>query len=184
MFSNNATPRTLGGVLGGGTTGLLNPVTGAGARAYVAAQWGEYQATVSPDGAWIAYTSRESGRDEIQVRRFTQPEPTGKWKVTSTGAHEPRWSGDGRTLYFLSSDQTEVQAVAVTPSAEFTVGPVRTIMTGKEIGQGWDVDRSSGRIAVTVPVTVPVTLAGVRMVVIQHWRDAFERKVKLAGTAK
>ncbi len=73
-----------------------------------------------------------------------------------------------------------MQAVAVPPGAEFTVGPVRTIMSGKEIGQGWDVDRTSGRIA----VTVPVTLAGVRMVVIQHWLESFKRKVAQTGAAK
>jgi hypothetical protein len=53
-------------------------------------------------------------------------------------------------------------------------------MSGKEIGQGWDVDRTSGRIA----VTVPVTLAGVRMVVIQHWLESFKRKVAQTGAAK
>ena len=180
VFSNNSAPRALGGALGGGITGLLNPVTGGNPRVYLSAVWGEFEATVSPDGQWIAYTSRETGRAEIQVRRFTQPEPTGKWNVTATGAHLPRWSGDGRTLYFINSDQTEVQAVAVTPGAEFTVGAVRTIMSGKEIGQGWDVDRSSGRIA----VTVPVTQAGVRMVVIQHWLEGFKRKVAQAGAAK
>jgi serine/threonine protein kinase/Tol biopolymer transport system component len=180
VFSNNSAPRTLGGALGGGNTALLNPVTGGNPRIYLSAVWGEFEGTVSPDGQWIAYTTRETGRNEIQVRRFTQPEPTGKWKVTTTGAHLPRWSGDGRTLYFINSDQTEVQAVAVTPGAEFTVGPVRTIMSGKEIGQGWDVDRTSGRIA----VTVPVTLAGVRMVVIQHWLEAFKRKVAQPDGAK
>ena len=179
VFSNNAAPRTLGGALGGGNTGLLNPVMGGNPRIYLSAVWGEFEATVSPDGQWIAYTTRETGRNEIQVRRFTQPEPTGKWKVTTTGAHLPRWSGDGHTLYFINGDQTEVQAVAVPPGAQFTAGAVRTIITGKEIGQGWDVDRSSGRIA----VRVPVTLAGVRMVVIQHWLDAFKRKIAGTGDA-
>ena len=70
--------------------------------------------------------------------------------------------------------------MAVTPGAEFTVGAVRTIISGTAIGQGWDVDRMSGRKA----VTVPVTQAGVRMVVIQHWLDSFTRKVAQSGSAK
>lgn len=70
--------------------------------------------------------------------------------------------------------------MAVTRGAEFTVGAVRTIMSGKEIGQGWDVDRMSRRIA----VTVPVTHGGVRMVVIQHWLESFTRKVAQPGSAK
>ena len=180
VFSSNSAPRTLGGTVPGGNTALVNPATGVYVPMYLSAAWGEAEATVSPDGQWIAYTSRETGRSEVQVRRFTRPEPTGKWRVTTTGAHLPRWSGDGHTLYFISGDNTEVQAVTVTPGVEFTVGAVRTIMTGKEIGQGWDVDRSSGRIA----VTVPVTLAGVRIVVIQHWLEAFKQKIARAGGAK
>jgi len=70
--------------------------------------------------------------------------------------------------------------VAVTRSADFTVGAARTIMSGKGIGQWWDVDRMSRRIA----VTVPVTQAGVRMVVSQHWLESFTRKVARPGSAK
>ena len=50
VFSNNSAPRTLGGALGGGITGLLNPVTGGKPRIYLSAVWGEFEATVSPDG--------------------------------------------------------------------------------------------------------------------------------------
>jgi len=50
VFSNNAAPRTLGGALGGGNTGLSNPVTGGNPRIYLSAVWGEFEATVSPDG--------------------------------------------------------------------------------------------------------------------------------------
>ncbi len=70
--------------------------------------------------------------------------------------------------------------MAVTPGAEFMVGAVRTIISGKAIGQGWDVDRTSGRIA----ATVPVTQAGVHMVVIQHWLESFTRKGAQSGSAK
>lgn len=59
--------------------------------------WG---ATVSPDGNWIAYSSSESGVGEIYV----SPYPDlieGRRQVSSNTGREPRWSTDGRTLYYL-----------------------------------------------------------------------------------
>jgi serine/threonine protein kinase len=59
--------------------------------------------TLSPDGRWIAYTSNESGRFEIYVQRFP---PTGEhWPVSTTGATQPRWRGDGKELFFIGMDR-------------------------------------------------------------------------------
>ena len=66
VFSNNTAPRTLGGAVGGGTVAIVNPVArDAPARAYLNAQWGEYDANISPDGQWAAFTSDESGGSEV-----------------------------------------------------------------------------------------------------------------------
>jgi eukaryotic-like serine/threonine-protein kinase len=42
------------------------------------------RAQFSPDGKWIAYTSDESGRNEIYLQSF--PSGAMKWQVSSTGA--------------------------------------------------------------------------------------------------
>jgi eukaryotic-like serine/threonine-protein kinase len=47
----------------------------------------------SPDGRWVAYESNESGRNEIYIRPFVPPTPTGKalvpadvrWQVSTAG---------------------------------------------------------------------------------------------------
>ena len=56
----------------------------------------------SPDGRWIAYASEESGRWEVYVRPY--PGPGGRIQVSNGGGTEPLWSGDGRELFFRSSD--------------------------------------------------------------------------------
>jgi Tol biopolymer transport system component len=56
----------------------------------------------SPNGRWVAYASNETGTWEIYVTSF--PEPRGKWQVSSGGGQQPRWHGDGRELFYLSSD--------------------------------------------------------------------------------
>ena len=58
----------------------------------------------SPDGRWVAYTSNESGVDEIYVVPF--PGPGGKFQVSSASGVLPRWRGDGREIFYLAPDRT------------------------------------------------------------------------------
>jgi Tol biopolymer transport system component len=78
----------------------------------------ETQARVSPDGHWLAYTSDESGRQEVYVQSF--PEPGGKWQVSTQGGSDPVWGSDGRELMYLASDQ-RIMTMPVTASATFDV---------------------------------------------------------------
>jgi len=57
-----------------------------------------FQAVVSPDGRWIAYSSFESGRVEVYVRPF--PSGEGKWQVSTDGGSEPHWSAASDAIYF------------------------------------------------------------------------------------
>ncbi|UCF36074.1 MAG: protein kinase [Acidobacteriota bacterium] len=58
----------------------------------------EAEGTFSPDGRWIAYQSTESGQTEVYVRPF--PASGGKWQVSTNGGSHPRWSLDGKELYY------------------------------------------------------------------------------------
>lgn len=73
----------------------------------------------SPDGKWLAYASNETGKWEIYVTSF--PTPHGKWQVSVGGGEQPRWRGDGRELFYLSTD-SRVMAVPVTTGANFDSG--------------------------------------------------------------
>ena len=73
----------------------------------------------SPDGKWVAYSSNESGRWEIYVTSF--PEAHGKWQVSNTGGDQPRWRGDGKELFYLSTD-SKIMAVPVKTGSNFDAG--------------------------------------------------------------
>jgi Tol biopolymer transport system component len=60
----------------------------------------DVQARISSDGRWIAYSSNESGRQEVYVQDF--PTPTAKWRVSTAGGGEPMWRADGKEIFFLS----------------------------------------------------------------------------------
>jgi serine/threonine protein kinase/Tol biopolymer transport system component len=74
---------------------------------------------LSPDGKWVAYASNESGKWGIYVTSF--PEARGKWQVSSRGGEQPRWRGDGKELFYLSSDG-KVIAVPVKGGTNFDAG--------------------------------------------------------------
>jgi serine/threonine protein kinase/Tol biopolymer transport system component len=61
------------------------------------------QAQISPDGRWLAYTSYETGRDEVYVESF--PKPGTRRQISPDGGMQPRWRDDGRELFYLRSDQ-------------------------------------------------------------------------------
>ncbi len=74
------------------------PVEGAAALPYVTAPFDQAYGAFSPDGRSIAYASNESGQFDIYVDGY--PKPGARVRVTTAGGTEPRWSNDGRELYF------------------------------------------------------------------------------------
>jgi eukaryotic-like serine/threonine-protein kinase len=89
----------------------------AGAEAYLMGGW------FSPDGKWVAYTSRESGRAEVYVTNF--PQPTGKWQISTSGGNQPRWSRDGKALFYMGIDRTVMEAPITFHGDTVDVGAVQ-----------------------------------------------------------
>ena len=59
---------------------------------------------VSPDSRWIAYVSDETTPPDVYVRPF--PGGAGQVRITTGGGRWPRWSRDGRELYYIGVDDT------------------------------------------------------------------------------
>lgn len=57
-------------------------------------------ARFSPDAAWVAYVDDAAGHLEVHVRRF--PDGGIAQQVSAGGGVHPRWSPDGRTIYYRS----------------------------------------------------------------------------------
>ena len=63
----------------------------------------EHEPMFSPDGRWLAYSSNESGRNEVYVRPF--PGPGGKSQISTSGGIFPTWSRTRHELFYSSLDQ-------------------------------------------------------------------------------
>jgi Tol biopolymer transport system component len=74
------------------------PAEGATAESYATAPFDQVYGVFSPDGRTIAYASNESGQFDIYVDAY--PKPGARVRVTTAGGTEPRWSNDGRELFF------------------------------------------------------------------------------------
>lgn len=93
--------------------------------------WTEMGAYFAPihrgsDPRWVAYTSDETGRDEVYVRDF--PSGVHKWRVSTDGGVLPHWRRDGRELFYLALDGT-LMAVAVSPGSGFEPGTPRPLFS-------------------------------------------------------
>ena len=107
---------------------------------------------ISPDGRWLAYSSPGSGTSSIFVRPL---EGEGKWQVSPKLGAYPRWSGDGRRLFYIDigSPKRPLMAVAVAPGNTFNSGPPEVVLenlsgafvTATAPALNWDVSPSGDR---------------------------------------
>ncbi|HKI95121.1 MAG TPA: protein kinase [Gemmatimonadales bacterium] len=85
----------------------------------VASPFSEIQPAVSPNGRWLAYTSDESGTNEVYVRPFPNTDD-GRWQVSIGGGQAPAWSRAGTTLFYVAPDG-HLMAAAVHTTPPFSV---------------------------------------------------------------
>jgi len=85
------------------------------ATPFVRTPFDERDARFSPDGKTLAYYSNESGEGQVYVKPFPGPGPARQ--ISTKGGGTPRWSPDGRQLYFNRTKQLYV-VDANSPEAE------------------------------------------------------------------
>jgi serine/threonine-protein kinase len=177
VFSSQSAPVTLGtrnAFAGRGpvpNVSIVNPSAPGKSRAYLQADWTQSETAVSPDGTLAAFTSTESGSEEIMVRRFPVADSGGQWKVSSAGGRRPRWSGDGRTIFYQTLDGKVIKAVHVTTGSGFAVGSAETLLSTSGLGTAWDVDWRTGKMVFAEPIGDNAP----RIIVIQNWLANFMR---------
>jgi Tol biopolymer transport system component len=85
----------------------------------------ETSAAFSPDGKWIAYSSDESGRRDVYVRGFAPDRnpaaAVGQWTISLAGGDKPRWSRDGKELFYIATDG-KMMAVPIKGGSAFEPG--------------------------------------------------------------
>jgi Tol biopolymer transport system component len=98
------------------------PMTGSNREPVVVAKtpFEERLGQFSPDGRWIAYETNESGRREIVVQAF--PKSSAPVPISTSGGVAPRWSVDGKEIYFISADGNLMAVPVTVRGSTFSAG--------------------------------------------------------------
>ena len=132
----------------------------------------ESEAVFAPDGRHLAFTSTESGRPEVYV--LPVPGPGDRIRVSENAGREPRWSRDGRELYFRQNDATLMAAPVAQGGSSIAFGKPRQILQlalGNEPLTNYDVAPDGRRF-------IGIHNLNVRprsLVVVQHWTTELAR---------
>jgi serine/threonine protein kinase len=134
------------------------------ARPLVNSSFVETQVRLSPDGRWFAYTSNETGRFEVYVDRF--PDRGMKRMISTTGGGWPRWSRDGRELFYIASDNHLVSVPITSAPGRFAAGAPRPLfalrprLPDRLDAYAYDVSPDGRRFVVNTPLddTAPATI--------------------------
>jgi Tol biopolymer transport system component len=133
----------------------------------------DLQARVSPDGKWVAFVSTETGKPELYVLPFPGPGP--KVRVsTDGGGIQPRWSRDGRQLFFWTAmpGNATLNVAAVQPGAAFAVDAPRELFRALP-GTTWDVAPDGEHFLVEVTPTVD---GGSVFATVTDWFEELRRR--------
>jgi len=127
--------------------------------------------TISPDGRWLAYSSDESGTEEVYVTSF--PTPGARWPISAGGGRSPVWASDGKAIYYLAPLETMkatlnlANDVSVLKREAQFAAPVDFGRRTRE----YDLSRDGKRFLFSVPLDTTNTL-----IAILNWRQELRKK--------
>jgi Tol biopolymer transport system component len=126
----------------------------------------EQRATFAPSGRWIAYESDESGKKEVYVRSF--PASGAKWQVSAGGGSQPRFTRDGKELFYVSADRKMMAVQVNTNGASFQAGAPRALFethilmkedrTGNQYAVASDGQRFLINSTIAATVAAPISV--------------------------
>jgi hypothetical protein len=135
----------------------------------------EQSPQLSPDGRWLAYTSDESGRFEVFVQPF--PDPGARIQISTEGGEEPRWSRNGRELFYLRDER--MMAVEISTTGALKAGAPRTLFEGRYVRSpnavaGYDV-AADGRFLMVQPLHPDPPTNQIHVVL--NWTEELKRRL-------
>jgi Tol biopolymer transport system component len=146
------------------------------AKVFLSRSGSQQSPQLSPDGAYVAYDSNESGRYELYIRPF--PSGAGQWQVSVNGGGFARWSPKGDKLWFRAYGN-ELMEVDVTSGATFAVSEPRPVFKGDPISVdltlGYAVVGNGERFIAARRVPDPDGSTP-SITVVQNWFAEFARR--------
>jgi serine/threonine-protein kinase len=139
----------------------------------------EVDPAFSPDGKFLAYSSSESGPNEVFVRSF--PGPGGKWKISAADGKFPAWSQTTRELFFLGADDRIMVVSYTTEGGAFSAGRPRpwspTQVRRDGVRQNFDVSADGTRVVIFPLPATEQTEATLHATFLLNFFDEVRRRI-------
>lgn len=94
-------------------------------------QFLEGDPALSPNGKWLAHSSDEPGRLEVELTPF--PHGEGKWQVSTDGGTCARWRADGRELFYMALDNRVMSAEISEQGSSVVIGRVQPLFQANPV---------------------------------------------------
>ncbi|HEY4579593.1 MAG TPA: hypothetical protein VIG89_01040, partial [Candidatus Acidoferrales bacterium] len=134
----------------------------------------------SPDGRWLAYQSNESGNNEVYVRPF--PGTGGKWQISTGGGYMPKWSRNGKELFYRTTDSKIMVATYTASGDSFRAdkpqlwSPGQFAPFGGGVGN-FDLHPDGKRFAVLKSQGTEQAPAVNKVNIVLNWFEELKRRV-------
>jgi Tol biopolymer transport system component len=129
-------------------------------------------ARFSPNGRYVAYQSDETGRFEIYVATF--PGPGSRSQISQSGGVEPRWSRDGKELFYFAPDNRLMAAKVETGGTTFDVGIIQPLFQARSMGFTYRYDVASDGKRFLVVAGLPQDLSPIT--ILTNWTAELPKK--------
>jgi Tol biopolymer transport system component/predicted Ser/Thr protein kinase len=121
----------------------------------------------SPDGKFVAFAADDGGVSHVYVQPF--PGPASRTTVSTEDSGSPRWSADGRQLYYIRG--TEIMVVPVQTDPVLRIGTPQRLVEDENV-RGFDLAPDGRRFLFLFPRS---TDRPIELRVVLNWFEELER---------
>jgi serine/threonine-protein kinase len=150
---------------------------------YLQSPFNEIEPRLSPDRRLLAFTSNETGGNQIWMRDF--PVPQGKWNISVGAGRAARWSPDGRFVYFWRAgapiDTLFRARIDRTPTVVVHAPEVVAAINTSGVSN-WDLHPDGRRFIVAAVISEPAATGAAaaaapqsRYLILQNWFGELRR---------
>ncbi len=140
-------------------------------------RFSERAGRISPDGHWIAYLSTDQLQAQLHIQSF--PQAGTKRQVSTKGASTPRWSRDGKEVFYLAPDATLMAVSIKSTGSSLEAGVPKALfkaplLLGVGLTRDYDV-AADGRFLINVTNPASAESASTPISVILNWSAGLRR---------
>ena len=178
----------------GDTIAVLRTSTGTGGDVFALSMSGAWPARplvqtagydggadFSPDGRWLLYASTDSGPSQVYLSPY--PAMDRKWTVSTAGGTQPRWSHDGREVFYREGTRMLVVEVT-TRGGEVKLSEPRLLFDREFASGGYITIANYDALADGSFVMTESDPGAPRLTVVLNWANLLQRQLERAADGR